>query len=413
MLDVNAIRRRFPAFNEEFNGSPGIFFDGPGGTQVPQSVIDAMSDYMVRRNANVHGSFETSRRSDMVINNARQAAADLLGSERDEIIFGNNMTSLAFALSHALAPEFGPEDEIVVTRLDHDANVAPWARLAEDSGATLQWADIDSETCTLDMAHLRSLITPRTKLVAVGYASNGVGTINDVKTICAWAAESGAYSFVDAVQYAPHGLIDVKDLDCDFLACSAYKFFGPHVGLLYGKEKLLNRLRPYQVRPAGKYAPASWETGTKNHEGLAGVAAAIDYLSDIGRAYGQPAPNAGRRDLLTAAWTVISEYEQTLIDRLLSGLSTIPRVRLYGISDRFAWDRRVATVAIRKEGTTPGDLAKALGEANVFVWDGNFYALALTERLGVEQSGGLLRIGLVHYNTISEIDHCLSVIDDA
>jgi cysteine desulfurase family protein (TIGR01976 family) len=413
MFDVQAVRQQFPALSERFDGKPAIFFDNPGGTQVHESVLRAMNDYMTRRNANTHGVFATSRRSDAVIDDARQAAADLLGATPAEIVFGNNMTSLTFALGRSLAAEFGPEDEIVVTRLDHDANVAPWVMLAEDTGAQVRWADVDMESCTLDMDHMQSLINERTRLVAIGYASNAVGTINDVKTIIGWAKAAGAYSYIDAVQYAPHALIDVKALDCDFLACSAYKFFGPHVGVQYGKREHLERLRAYRVRPAGEELPGKWETGTKNHEGLAGTAAAIDYIAGLGVAYGGVAPSATRRTKLAATWPVVVEYEQQLIDRLITGLKSIPRVRIYGITSRMEWDRRVATVSIRKEGLTPEALATKLAEQNIFVWNGNFYALAISERLGVEQSGGLVRIGLAHYNTIEEIDRCLAAIDRA
>ena len=413
MLDVQAVRRQFPALQESYNGRPGVFFDNPGGTQVHATVIQAMADYLTRRNANVHGAFITSRRTDEVIDYARRAVADLLGATPEEVVFGNNMTSLTFHLSRSLVQEFGPEDEIVVTRLDHDANVAPWLMLAEDSGAQVRWADVDLETCTLDMDHLQSLINPRTKLVAVGYASNAVGTINDVKTAIGWAQAVGAYTFIDAVQYAPHGWIDVKALGCDFLACSAYKFFGPHVGLLYGKREHLARLRAYRVRPAGDELPGKWETGTKNHEGIAGTAAAIDYIAGLGAQFGNAAPSAGRRERLRAAWQVIGEYELMLMDRLITGLKTIPTVRTYGITDRFDWDKRVATVSIRKEGLTPEALAQKLGAENIFVWNGNFYALSISERLGVEPSGGLVRIGLAHYNTLEEVERCLTVIDRA
>ncbi|MFN3979971.1 MAG: cysteine desulfurase-like protein [Caldilinea sp.] len=413
MFDVLAIRQQFPAFSERYNGRPATFFDNPGGTQVHESVIRAMTDYMTRRNANTHGVFATSRLSDEIIDNARQAAADLLGAAPEEVIFGNNMTSLTFALGRSLAAEFGPDDEIVVTRLDHDANVWPWVMMAEDTGAQVRWADVDIETCTLDMDHLQSLINERTRLVAVGYASNAVGTINDVKTIIGWAKAVGAYSYIDAVQYAPHALIDVKALDCDFLACSAYKFFGPHVGLQYGKREHLARLRAYRVRPAGDALPGKWETGTKNHEGLAGAAAAIDYIAGLGVAYGSAVPAAPRRQKLAAAWQVIGEYERLLMDRLITGLKAIPRVRIYGVTSRMDWDKRMATVSIRKEGLTPEELALRLADQNIFVWNGNFYAVSISERLGVEQSGGLVRIGLAHYNTIEEIDRCLAVIDRA
>lgn len=409
--DVTAVRSLFPALHESYNGRPAVFFDNPGGTQVPRTVIDAMVDYLVRRNSNTHGLFETSIRSDRVIDHARQAAADLVGSDPEEIVFGNNMTSLTMALMHSLAHEFGPRDEIIVTRLDHDANVAPWLLLAEDRGARIQTVDIDPETCTLDMAHFKSLVNERTKLIAVGYASNASGTINDVRTVVGWAKEVGAYSYVDAVQYAPHGLIDVKALDCDFLACSAYKFFGPHVGVLYGKREHLKRLRAYRVRPAGEEIPGKWETGTKNHEGLAGTAAAIDYISALGVAYGGVEPTAPRRERLRAAWGVLWRYEQQLIERLIVGLSAIRGVRIYGITERDEWDKRVATVSIRKEGSTPEQLAQALAAENIFTWNGNFYALNISERLGVEYSGGLLRIGLAHYNTLQEVEKCLRALE--
>ena len=413
MLDVHAIRLQFPALQESYSGRLGVFFDNPGGTQVHESVIAAVTDYYTRRNSNTHGDFETTIRSDAVIDRARQSAADLLGAEPREIVFGNNMTSLTFALSHALAAEFGPEDEIVVTRLDHDANVSPWLMLAEDTGAQIRWADVDVETCTLDMEHMQSLINERTKLVAVGYASNAVGTINDVKTVIEWARAVGAYSFVDAVQYAPHGFIDVKALGCDFLACSAYKFYGPHVGILYGKAEHLERLRAYRVRPAGQEIPGKWETGTKNHEGLAGTAAAIDYIASLGVTYGNAPADASRREKLRAAWPVIHDHELQLMDRLITGLKTIPQVRIYGITERSHWQRRMATVSIRKEGKTPEQLATKLAEQNIFVWNGNFYALSISERLGVEPSGGFVRLGLAHYNTLDEVDRCLAVIDRA
>jgi cysteine desulfurase family protein (TIGR01976 family) len=413
MLDIHAIRAQFPALQENYNGRPGVFFDNPGGTQVHESVIGAMTDYLVRRNANTHGVFETSIRSDAAVDYARQAAADLLGAETAEIVFGNNMTSLTFALGRSLAAEFGPEDEIVVTRLDHDANVAPWLMLAEDTGAQVRWADVDVETCTIDMEHMQSLINPRTRLVAVGYASNAVGTINDVATVVGWAKAVGAYTYIDAVQYAPHGFIDVKALGCDFLACSAYKFYGPHVGILYGKREHLQRLRAYRVRPAGDELPGKWETGTKNHEGLAGTAAAIDYIASLGSSYGGAPIAASRRERLRAAWKVVNDYEVMLMDRLITGLRSIPQVRIYGITERSHWHQRVATVSIRKEGKTPEELAQKLAEHNIFVWNGNFYALSISERLGVEPSGGLVRLGLAHYNTLDEVDRCLAVIDRA
>lgn len=411
MLDVNRIRRQFPALRETYNDKPAIFFDNPGGTQVPASVIDAMTDYLTRRNANSHGLFETSQRTDAVIDDAHQAVADLLGCAADEVVFGNNMTSLTFHISRSLAKEFRTGDEIVVTRLDHDANVMPWVLAAEDRRATVKWVDIDPETCTLDMEDMRRQITSRTKLVAVGYASNATGSINDVATIVGWAKEAGAYSYVDAVQYAPHGSIDVKALDCDFLACSSYKFFGPHAGQLYGQRQHLARLSAYRVRPASDEPPGKWETGTQNHEGMAGVTAAIDYLAELGVTYGEAQETDSRRQKLMAAWQVINEHETRLINRLITGLQNIAGVRIYGLTDTMALDKRVATVALRKSGTTPEQLAEALAAENIFCWHGNFYAQAVSERLGVEESGGLLRLGLVHYNTVDEVDRCLAVIE--
>lgn len=411
MLDVEEIRWQFPALQETYNGHPAIFFDNPGGTQVHSTVITAMTDYLTRCNANTHGLFETSRRTDAVIRAAHQAVADLLGCDADEVIFGNNMTSLTFHLSRSLAQELQLGAEVVVTRLDHDANIMPWVLAAQEQGANVQWVDVDVETGTLDMEDFRRKITLRTKLVAVGYASNATGTINDVATVISWAREVGALTFVDAVQYAPHGLIDVKALHCDFLACSAYKFFGPHSSQLYGKREHLQRQRAYQVRPGGDQPPGKWETGTQNHEGMAGVIAAIDYLAALGVKYGVARARDSRRQKLVAAWAVIQDYEQMLTERLITGLLTIPGMRIYGLTDRVDWGRRVATVAVRKSGTTPEQLAQALADENIFAWNGNFYAQSVSERMGVEDSGGWLRLGLVHYNTVEEIDRCLHVLD--
>lgn len=413
MFDVEEVRRQFPALSEQFDGRPAVFFDNPGGTQAHGSVIEAMVDYLTRRNSNTHGQFETSRRTDAVIEGAHGAVADLLGCEADEIVFGNNMTSLAFHVSRSLAGELGPGDEVLVTRLDHDANVMPWALAAEERGARVRWADVDVESGTLDMEDVRRQITAETKLVAVGYASNATGTVNDVGTIMGWAGEAGALTFVDAVQYAPHGLIDVKALGCDFLACSSYKFFGPHSGQLYGKREQLERLEAYRVRPAGDRPPDKWETGTQNHEGMAGVTAAIDYLAGLGVEYGGAGPAESRRRKLEAAWQVIGAYERMLTERLIEGLLSVPGIRIYGLTERADMGRRVATVALRKRGTTPAQLARALAEENIFAWDGNFYALSVSERMGVEGSGGWLRLGLAHYNTVDEIERCVRVLDGA
>src|SRR3954470_4654146 len=280
-LDLAWIRSQFPALSQTVNGQPAVFLDGPGGTQVPQRVIDAIGDYLIHSNANTHGAFQTSARSDEAIGAAHAAMADFLGCDPDEVVFGPNMTTLTFAMSRAIGPERQPGDEIVVTRLDHDANVSPWVAL-EERGVVIRYVDIDVEDCTLDMQDLRRQINERTKLVAVGYASNAVGTINDVAEVTRLAHSVGALTYIDAVHYAPHGPIDLRAIDCDFLACSPYKFFAPHAGTLYGKREHLQRLNPYKVRPAANETPDRWETGTKNHEGMAGVAAAINYLAELG-----------------------------------------------------------------------------------------------------------------------------------
>jgi cysteine desulfurase family protein (TIGR01976 family) len=333
--------------------------------------------------------------------------ADFLGCDRDEIVFGANMTTLTFTLSRAIARELKPGDEIIVTQLDHYANVSPWLAL-EEQGAIVRTVEINIEDCTLNLADLKRKINERTKLVAVGYASNAVGTINNIAEVVKIAHAVNALVFIDAVHYAPHGSIDVTALDCDFLSCSAYKFFGPHVGILYGKREHLSRLRPYKVKPAPPEIPSCWETGTQNHEGLAGVVATIDYLADFGY---QALPSAeNRRTAMVTAMTAIHDYERELSQHLITGLLQIPNLTFYGISDphRFAW--RTPTVGIRLREQTPYAVAKALGDRGIFTWHGNFYALGLTERLGIESSGGLLRIGLVHYNSVEEINRLLTVL---
>ena len=407
-LDLTWIRAQFPALAQEVNGHPAVFFDGPGGTQVPQRVIDAVTDYLIRHNANTHGAFATSRRTDETIDAARAAMADFLGCAADEVVFGPNMTTLTFAISRAFGRDIRPGDEIVLTRLDHDANVAPWKAL-EERGTVIRMVDIDTEECTLDMADMARAIGPRTKLVAVGYASNAVGTINDVTTITRMAHAVGALVYIDAVHYAPHGPIDVRALDCDFLACSPCKFFAPHMGALYGKREHLARLRPYKVRPASDAIPDRWETGTKNHEGLAGVTAAIEYLAELGQ---RITPATTRRAALVQAMEAIKAYERELSEQLIANLLAIPGLTFYGISDPARFDMRTPTVAVRLAGCTPRELADALGRRGIFCWDGNYYAINLTERLGVEADGGMLRIGLVHYNTAEEIELLLEALNE-
>jgi cysteine desulfurase family protein (TIGR01976 family) len=399
------IRAQFPALSQQVEGQQVLFLDGPGGTQVPERVLDAIRNYLIFSNANTHGSFATSQRTDATMTAARSAMADLLGAEHDEIVFGPNMTTLTFALSRAVGRELRPGDEIVVTRLDHDANVSPWKSL-EERGVRVQMVDINPSDCTLDMDDMARKISRRTKLVAVGWASNAVGTINDIPEVVRQAHRVGALVFVDAVHYAPHGPIDVRALDCDFLACSPYKFFAPHLGTLYAKREHLNRLRPDKVRAAADEHPGSWEMGTNNHEGLAGLVAAIEYLSELG---GRVDPNATeRRRSLLSAMEAIRRYEEGLIKPLIHGLLGIRGLTLYGITD--AAERRVPTVSMRIAGFTPRELAGYLGRHGIFAWDGNFYALGLTERLGIEASGGLLRFGLVHYNTQEEVFRVLETL---
>lgn len=406
-LDLDWIRSQFPALSLEVAGSPAVFLDAPGGTQVPQSVIDAVSGALVDANANTHGAFLTSERADRVIAAAHQAAAVFLGCDADEVVFGANMTSLTFALSRAMARELNPGDEIVLTYLDHDANFAPWKAL-EETGATIRVADFRRDDCTLDIDQLLDLISDKTKIVAVGYASNSVGSINDVARIAAAAKDVGAWSFIDAVHYAPHGPIDVQAIGCDFLACSAYKFFGPHQGMLYGRSDLLKRLRPYKVRPASDEAPWRWETGTQNHEAMAGVTAAVDYLAALGERAGE---TGDRRRRLQTAMLATSAYERSLSEHLIAGLLGIPSVEFYGIREPERFDQRTPTVSIRVQGLPARDVAERLGKMGFFVWDGNYYALNLSERLGVEASGGMVRIGCAHYNTAAELDRLLEAIE--
>jgi cysteine desulfurase family protein (TIGR01976 family) len=407
-LDLTHVRAQFPSLSQTVNGHPAAFLDGPGGTQVPQRVIDAISNYLSRDNANTGGAYSTSRRTDAMIAEARAAMADFLHCAADEVVFGPNMTTLTYAMSRAIGRELKPGDEIVVTRLDHDANCSPWLQMAEDRGVTVRWAEIHDEDCTLDLADLASKINSNTKLVAAGYASNAVGTINPVKEIVALAHKAGALAYIDAVHYTPHGLIDVQALDCDFLVCSTYKFFGPHMGVLYGKREHLQRYRPYKVRPLTDAIPNCWEWGTMTHELIAGITACVEYFADMGR-HVRPEVQT-RRAAIEAAYAAIHEHERALLDRVMTGLKKIPGAKIYGITDPARFEQRCATLAVRIEGHTPLELATQLGDRGFFTWDGNYYALNLTEHLDVENSGGFLRTGLVHYNTVEEVDRLLAAL---
>ena len=406
-LDISRVRSQFPSLSQTVAGQPAVFLDGPGGTQVPQRVIDAISGYLKNSNANTCGAYATSQHTNAMIAEARAAMADFFGCDHDEVVFGPNMTTLTFAISRSIGRELGPGDEILLTHLDHDANVSPW-RALEERGVTIRFVDINEDDCTLNMTDLAQKISSRTRVVAVGYASNAVGTINDVKEIVRLAHHKGALAYIDAVHYAPHGPIDVPGLDCDFLVCSSYKFFGPHMGILYAKREHLQRLQPYKVRANTNAIPNCWEWGTLNHECIAGITACVDYLADLGR---QVDPSTStRRTALLAAYSAIQQHEHGLAEILISGLLTISGLKLYGIRDTGKLDRRCPTAAVRIAGHTPLELATKLGERGFFTWDGNYYALNLSERLDVEKDGGFLRIGLAHYNTAGEVQSFLSAL---
>jgi cysteine desulfurase family protein (TIGR01976 family) len=407
MLDVSSLRRQFPALQRLVHGRTPVFLDGPGGTQVPERVIDAMVHYLRTCNANHGGLFTTSRESDAILQQAHEAVADFLNAPSpDEVIFGANMTTLTFALSRAFGRTLRPGDRVLVTRMDHDANVSPWVLAARDAGTVAEFVDIHPEDCTLDMDDLARRLGPRVRLVAVACASNVAGTINDVRRIARLAHEAGALVFLDAVHYAPHGAIDVQEWDCDFLACSAYKFFGPHVGILWGRREHLAGLPAYKVRPASDKLPDRWMTGTQNHEGLPGVTAAVDYLADLGA----PAPT--RRARLLSVMEKIRTHEFSLARRLLDGLAARPRFRVWGITRPEQLAARVPTVAITATDRTPAEMAGHLGGREIYAWNGNMYGLELTERLGLEERGGVLRLGLVHYNTAEEVDRVLAALDE-
>jgi cysteine desulfurase family protein (TIGR01976 family) len=406
MLNVEDVRAHFPAL-----AADAIYFDNPGGTQVAREVLQRMQDYLVQSNANHGGMFRTSRASDAIVAEARLALADFLNAASPhEIVFGPNMTTLTFHISRSLARTLQPGDELVVTRLDHDANISPWLMVAQDRGCTVRQVDFREQDCTLDMQSLEEQINERTKIVAVGYASNAVGTINDVRRVVELAHRVGALAYIDAVQYAPHRPIDVQALDCDFLVCSAYKYFGPHLGVLYGKYHLLDSLTAYKVRPASDEPGEKFETGTQSFEAIAGTLGAMEYLQWLGQTFGAPfalqlaGRYSGRRLALKQAMAAIQEYELELNHSLLETLSSIPGLHIWGITDPHRLEQRVPTFSFTLDGWRPEAVADALGNDNIYVWNGNYYALAVTERLGLEEQGGMVRVGLVHYNTQSEIE---------
>lgn len=408
---IQECRNQFPALSREHNGQPAVFLDGPAGTQVTQSVIDAISHYYCTCNANHGGQFATSRESDAFTEQAHRALADFVGADDwKEIVFGANMTSLTFAFSRAIAQTWSEGDNIVVTRLDHDANVSTWALAARDHGVEVRYAEIHKGDCTLDVTDLKSKIDQRTRLVAVGLASNSSGSINPVQEITSYAKQFNAQVFIDAVHYAPHRLIDVHQIGCDFLACSTYKFYGPHIGVLWAKSEILEDLEAYKVRPSATVIPEKWMTGTQNFASLCGSRAAVDYLADLGRTLANDG-SLQRRQALQIAYEAITIYEDQLCLRLLDGLAAIEDLKVHGITDINQLEDRVPTISITHPKLSASQIAFELGERGIFVWDGNYYALELTEQLNLEPEG-MVRLGLVHYNTLEEVDRLLEALQE-
>ena len=416
-FDLDTIRARFPALSVIDGESPRIYFDNPGGTQVSQNVVDSMSDCLIQSNANVQGYFRTSKKVDAIVEQAHEAVADLLNApSRDEIIFGQNMTTLTLHVSRSIGRCFKRGDEIILSRMDHDANVGPWLMLARDLGLQVRWMPFNTETFEFDLEKLDDILTDKTKLVCVGGASNMIGTINDVKAISAKAHEVGAWTFIDAVQSVPHVSTDVQDLGCDFLVCSAYKFFGPHQGMLWGRRELLEMLEPYKVRPASEQIPACFETGTQNHEGMAGTTAAVNYFAWIGESMGgeyhqQNDHFGGRRKYVHAGMDCLFAYERDIAEHLINGLQQLPGVRIQGITAKDALDRRVPTVSFTVDGVASDSIASALAAQNIFVWSGHYYAVEVAKALDI-YAAGAVRIGPVHYNSTAEIDQLLNALDD-
>ena len=403
-LDLTLVRNQFPSLNR-----PDVFFDNPGGTQIAKPSLDRLNRYLLESNANHEGVFATSIASDAVLDEAHRAMADFYNAPSpEEIVFGNNMTTITLHISRSISREWKEGEEIVVTRLDHDANVTPWVLAAQDRGVKVNWVDFDVEEGTLNLDEMQKALKRKPRLLAVGYAANSLGTINPVKKIIEMAHAAGTLVYVDAVQYAPHGAIDVQKLDCDFLVSSAYKFFGTHAGILYGKRNLLENLFAYKVRPATNEIPGKFETGTQNHEGIAGVLGAIEYFEWVGHEFGSEHAEglreySGRRLELKKAIAAIHSYEFELNRALLTTLQAVPGIMIFGLTDMKRLDERVATFSFRLQGQHPHDVAQKLADAGIYVWDGNYYALNVTERLDLEDKGGMVRVGAAHYNTLDEI----------
>ncbi|EKO3801755.1 cysteine desulfurase-like protein [Vibrio harveyi] len=404
-FNLNQIREQFPALAQYHNDRPVTFFDGPGGSQVPQSVLDSMVSYLGHFNSNLGGHYFSSQATVDVMQSARESAQALLNAPSSgNIVFGANMTSLTFQLSRAISRDWKEGDEIIVSALDHYSNVSSWQQAAEDKGVIVHQVRINEHDCTLDLEHLQSLLSEKTRLVAVTYASNTTGSIVDIHQVVELAHRIGAQVYVDAVHYAPHHLVDVQAIGCDFLACSAYKFFGPHVGIAYIADQWLHSIKPYKVEPATNIGPGRFETGTQSFEGLAGVTAAIEYLAQFGD------EGASLRQRLEQSYALYNQHEQQLSAHFLQRLGALDRVNLFGINDESS-QLRTPTFALTFDKYAPEFIAKTLGEHNICVWNGHFYALGLVRQLGLEESGGVVRIGCMHYNTTAEIDMLFDVLE--
>lgn len=414
--DVAAIRGQFPGLKRIEGGEQAVFFDNPAGTQMAQQAIDRMVWAMTECNANLGGHFATSLLAEKLVDDAHEAAKDFVNArDAREIVFGQNMTTLTFMMSRSLGRDFKPGDEIVVSRMDHDGNVTPWVIMAEERGLKINWLDFSPETFEFDLSRLGDIVNERTRLVAVGYASNVTGTINNVKAItqAAKTASGGnALVYVDAVQFAPHGVIDVQALGCDFLVCSAYKFYGPHYGLLWGRQELLERLTAYKVRAATEELPSKFVTGTTNREELAGIMGAIEYYEWLGRKFGGATdPALTRRQRIVAGIEAMLRHDHALAERLIAGLKRIPNLRVMGITDRADFSRRVPTVSFVLEGSDPSEIAKFMAGQGIYVWDGHNYGVEPVTRLGLIEKGGVVRVGPTHYNTPAEIDRFLAALN--
>jgi cysteine desulfurase family protein (TIGR01976 family) len=408
--DIDRIRAGFPALQRELNDHPIVFFDNPAGTQVPRSVVERMNEAMFYKNANLGGSFATSLAAQQLVDEAHRAGELFVNAPHSgEVFFGQSMTTLTFGMSRTICADFKPGDEIILTRMDHDANIAPWLLAAEDHQLVVRWLDFSEETFEFSLDDLRKLVSERTRLIALNYASNVTGTINDVAGAARIARDCGAQLFVDAVQYAPHGLIDVAALDCDYLVCSAYKFFGPHYGMLWGRRDRLQALRAYKVRAVSDELPGRFTTGTTNREQLAGVHAAIDYLAGIGESHGQPA-GPGLRSRLAAGYEAMKVYEDRLTQRLIDGLLSMPGIRVLGITNPTDFSRRVSTVSFVADGVQAAEIGSSLASEGIQVWDGHNYALEIYRKLDLLEVGGV-RIGPVHYNTVQEVDRTLAKLE--